>query len=189
MLRFPRRVGARFVAYVRADFAGVRAGFIALLISSGGDLVAGITLGSITGTLEALPGLLVLVPAAIGMRGNVFGALGSRFGTQIHAGTFRLSRRVQTPFGQNVAGAILSSLSTAAVLAVLAKVMSEMFGLGKTITVVDFMVISVVGAILASVVVLALTIAVSAFCANRSLDLDNVAAPIVTAAGDMVTLP
>jgi mgtE-like transporter len=189
MPRFPRRVGARFVALVRADFAGVRAGFIALLISSGGDLVAGITLGSITGTLKTLPGLLVLVPAAIGMRGNVFGALGSRFGTQIHAGTFRLSSRVASPFGQNVAGAILSSLSTAAVLAVLAKVMSEMFGLGKTITVVDFMVISVVGAILASVVVLALTIAVSAFCANRSLDLDNVAAPIVTAAGDMVTLP
>src|SRR5205807_6352766 len=94
MLRFPRRVGARFVALLRADFAGVRAGFVALLISSGGDLVAGITLGSITGTLEQLPGLLVLVPAAIGMRGNVFGALGSRLGTRIHAGTFTLSRRI-----------------------------------------------------------------------------------------------
>ena len=30
---------------------------------------------------------------------------------------------------------------------------------------------------------------VAAFCARRDLDLDNVAAPIVTAAGDMVTLP
>ena len=39
MPRFPRRVGARFVAFLRADFAGVRAGFVALLISSGGDLV------------------------------------------------------------------------------------------------------------------------------------------------------
>jgi mgtE-like transporter len=37
--------------------------------------------------------------------------------------------------------------------------------------------------------VLVLTVAVAAFCANRDLDLDNVAAPIVTAAGDMVTLP
>src|SRR5215475_16130845 len=106
MPRLPRRLGARFVAYVRADFAGVRAGFIALLISSGGDLVAGITLGSITGTLSALPGLLVLVPAAIGMRGNVFGALGSRLGTQIHAGTFRLSARIDTLAGQNIAASI-----------------------------------------------------------------------------------
>jgi mgtE-like transporter len=189
MLRFPRRVGARFVALLRADFAGVRAGFVALLISSAGDLVAGITLGSITGTLEQLPGLLVLVPAAIGMRGNVFGALGSRLGTRIHAGTFNLSPRIDTDVGQNMAAALVSSLSISAVLAVLAKVMSETFGVGKTISIADFMVVSVVGAILSSMVVLVLTVAVAAFCANRSLDLDNVAAPIVTAAGDMVTLP
>src|SRR5438128_6853007 len=160
MLRFPRRVGARFVALLRADFPGVRAGFVALLISSAGDLVAGITLGSITGTLKELPGLLVLVPAAIGMRGNVFGALGSRLGTQIHAGTFRLSRRIDTEVGQNMAAAIVSSLSISAVLAVLAKVMSETFGLGKTMSVGDFMVVSVVGAILSSLVVLVLTVAV-----------------------------
>ncbi len=192
MLRFPRRLGARFVALVRADFAGVRAGFIALLISSGGDLVTGITLGSITGTLAELPGLLVLVPAAIGMRGNVFGALGSRLGTQIHAGTFRLSRRIDTEVGQNMAASVLSSLSIAAVLAVLAKVMSEAFGgrnLRHTISLADFMVVSVIGAFISSIVVLVLTVSVAAYCANRDLDLDNVAAPIVTAAGDMVTLP
>jgi mgtE-like transporter len=189
MPRLPRRIGARFVALLRADFPGVRAGFIALLISSGGDLVAGITLGSITNTLDRLPGLLVLVPAAIGMRGNVFGALGSRLGTQIHAGTFRLSRRVDTEVGQNMSAALLLSLVTSAVLAVFAKVMSDAFGLGKTISIADFMVVSVVGAIISSVVVLVLTVAVAAFCANRSLDLDNVAAPLVTATGDMVTLP
>ncbi len=185
---FPRRIGARFVALVRADFAGVRAGFVALLISSGGDLVAGVTLGSITGTLHTFLGLLILVPAAIGMRGNVFGALGSRLGTQIHAGTFRLSRRVDTLVGQSMAAAMLSSLSIAGVLAVLAKVMSEAL-VGKTMSIADFMVVSVIGAVLSSIVVLVLTVGVAAFCAARELDLDNVAAPIVTAAGDMVTLP
>ena len=63
MLQSWRAVFARFRALLRSDAAGVRAGFYALLLSSGGDLVAGLTLGSITGTLEALPGLLVLVPA------------------------------------------------------------------------------------------------------------------------------
>src|SRR5436189_708269 len=97
MLRSWRAVVARFRAMLRSDAVGVRAGFVALLLSSGGDLLAGLTLGSITGTLDSLPGLLVLVPAAIGMRGNVFGALGSRLGTSVHAGTFRLSRRLDTP--------------------------------------------------------------------------------------------
>ena len=108
MLRSWRAVIARFRALLRSDAAGVRAGFVALLISSGGDLLAGLTLGSITGTLEALPGLLVLVPAAIGMRGNVFGAMGSRLSTAIHTGTFQLSRRPDTVVGQNLAGVDLA---------------------------------------------------------------------------------
>ena len=189
MPRSSRRTGARFVAFLRADFIGVRAGFVALLISSGGDLVTGVTFASISNTLYLLPGLVVLVPAAIGMRGNVFGALGSRLGTQIHAGTFRVSRRIDTEVGQNMSAAILSSLATAALLAVLAKLMCEMFVRGVSISIADFMVVSVIGAVLSSVVVLVLTVAVAAFCARRGLDLDNVAAPIVTAAGDMVTLP
>src|ERR1043165_10006263 len=97
MLQFPRRAVGRFLALLRSDVAGIRAGFFALLIASGGALVTGLTLASITNTLTTLPGLFILIPAAIGMRGNIFGALGSRLGPQIHAGTFRLSSRVDTP--------------------------------------------------------------------------------------------
>ncbi len=188
MLRRLRLV-RRFRALVRADPAGVRAGFVALFLSSGGDLLAGLTLGSITGTLDKLPGLLVLVPAAIGMRGNIFGALGSRLGTSIHAGTFRLSRRRETVVGQNLAASLALSLSISLVLAVLAKAMAIGFGLDNTISVADFVVISVIGGMLSSAVVLAITVGVAALSARRNWDLDNVAAPIVTAAGDMVTLP
>ncbi len=189
MRRQLRTVVARFVALVRSDAAGVRAGFVALFISSGGDLLAGLTLGSITGTLQRLPGLLVLVPAAIGMRGNIFGALGSRLGTAIHAGTFRLSRRRDTLVGQNLSASIALSLSISLVLAVLARAISVVFGLDHTISITDFIVISVIGAVLASVVVMALTVWVAHLSVQRGWDLDNVAAPIVTAAGDMVTLP
>src|ERR1700704_1984977 len=98
----PSRIGARLRAFVGPDAASVRQGLAALLVSSGGDLLAGLTLGAITHTLQALPGLLVLVPAAIGMRGNIFGALGSRLGTAIHTGTFTLSRRRSTVVGQNL---------------------------------------------------------------------------------------
>src|SRR5262245_10047990 len=134
MVRRLRLVGARLSALVGSDAATVRQGLAALLVSSGGDLLAGLTLGAITHTLEMLPGLLVLVPAAIGMRGNIFGALGSRLGTAIHAGTFRLSGRIDTEVGQNTSAALLLSLIISAALAVLAKVMSSAFGLGPTIS-------------------------------------------------------
>jgi mgtE-like transporter len=188
MLRPRRAVAVRIRALLRSDVTGVRAGFVALLLSCAGDLITGLTLGSFTGTLEALPGLLVLVPAAIGMRGNVFGALGSRLSTAIHTGTFQLSRRTDTVVGQNLAASMLLSLSTSLVLAVLAKVISVGFGL-DTISIADFVVISVVGGFLSSIVVMVITVGVATLSVRRDWDLDNVAAPIVTASGDIVTLP
>src|SRR4051795_4495104 len=134
----PRSLGERVRRVLGPDAASVGQGLAALLVSSAGDLLAGLTLGAITHTLQALPGLLVLVPAAIGMRGNVFGALGSRLGTTIHTGTFNLSRRRDTVVGQNVLAAISLSLSVSLVLAVLAKTVAVGFGLPGTISVADF---------------------------------------------------
>lgn len=184
-----RRVGARARALLGSDPSAVRQSLAALGVSSVGDLAAGLTLGAITHTLQALPGLLVLVPAAIGMRGNIFGALGSRLGTVIHTGEFRISRRPETVVGQNILAALALSLSVSVALAVLAKAVAVGFGLPGTISVVDFVVISVVGGTISSAVVLLLTLAVASGSVRYGWDLDNVAAPLVTAAGDMVTLP
>lgn len=188
-LRPLHRFAARVSAAAHADAAGLRQALAALLVSSGGDLIAGLTLGAITGTLENLPGLLVLVPAAIGMRGNIFGALGSRLGTAIHTGTYRFSSRRDTVTGQNILAAIALSLFISMALAVLAKSVAGMFGVSETISMVDFLVISILGGILSSIVVLLLTLVVANMAVRRHWDLDNVAAPLVTAAGDMVTLP
>src|SRR5690349_13032896 len=189
-MRRPRLgLGARARALLGSDAASVRQGLAALLVSSGGDLLAGLTLGAVTHTLDALPGLLVLVPAAIGLRGNIFGALGSRLGTAIHSGTFSLSRRRDTVLGQNVLASLALSLGVSAALAVLARTVATAFGLGRTISIADFMVISVLGGALASVVVLLLTVGVAAATVRFGWDMDNAAGPVVTAAGDLVTLP
>jgi mgtE-like transporter len=153
------------------------------------SLVAGLTLGAISDTLEELPGLLVLVPAAIGLRGTIFGALGARLGTSIHTGTFGLSARADTVLGQNVLASGVLTLVTSVVLAFLAKGVAVGFGLDGTISVVDFLVISLVGGLVSSAVVMVLTVSLAANSVRHSWDLDNVMAPLVTAAGDMVTLP
>jgi cation transporter-like permease len=189
MRRPIRRVGARVRAVLGPDVRGVGHGLIALLLSAVAGLLAGLALGAITHTLEALPGLLVLVPAAIGMRGNIFGAMGSRLGTSIHAGTFRLSRRPDTVVGQNILASMALTLAVALALAVLAKAASVAFGLPDSISITDFVVISVVGGALSSAVVLPLTLAIAAASARYDWDLDTIAAPLVSATGDVVTLP
>ncbi len=184
-----RRLPARFIALLRADASGVRAGFVALVVSSITGLVAGVILANNTDTLERRPGLLLLVPAAVGMRGNVFGALSSRLGTAVHMGTFRISKRLDTDVGQNLGASVLLSVSLSLILGVAAKGFAVVFGVANAISLSDFIVVSVVGGLIPIAVVMAITIGVSALSARRGWDLDNVAAPIVTAAADSITLP
>jgi mgtE-like transporter len=183
-----RRGLARVLAYWRAEQRTIAQGFVALLISSLGSLIAGIALGSITGTLEALPGLMVMVPAAIGMRGNIFGALGSRLGTSIHAGLYKPTRERGGVLYQNIYAVTILTFTISLLLGVLAKTMSVAFGV-ETISMLDFVVISIVGGVLSSLFVGLFTVYLSRVAYRRGWDLDSVAGPVITAAGDLVTVP
>ena len=188
-MRLRLRPGARLRAILGPDAAGVRQSLVALGLNSSSSLVAGAFLGSITGTFERYPGLLVLVPAAIGLRGNIFGTFGSRISTTIHAGTFRLSTRRDTVLGQNVLAAGILTLAMSLLLAVTTKAVAVALGLERTISVLDLAVISIVGGFLGSLVVMAATLGLTAGAVRYGWDLDNVNAPLVSTLGDVLTLP
>ena len=162
---------------------------LALFLNSSTSFAAGAFLGSITDTLSRLPGLLVLVPAAIGLRGNIFGSFGNRLSTAIHSGTFRLSARRDTVLGQNVLAVGILTLVISLGLAIVAKAIAVGFGISHTIPLIDMATISVSGGVLASIVVLAATVGVTAGAVRYGWDLDNLAAPIVSVMGDVLTLP
>lgn len=185
----PDRMYRRATALLRTDPKSVKTGFIALAISTCAGLVAGMVLGSTTGTLLALPGLIVLAPAAIGLRGNVFGALASRLSTIAQLDDLRFSRRLSTKVGQNLSSATILSISCSLFLAGIAKIVSESFGIENTISFSDFFVISIVGGLIPTAVVMVVTILLAKACVQKEWDLDNVGAPIITATGDMLTIP
>ncbi len=183
-----RRRARRLWAYWRAEQRTLRQGFVALFLSSGGDLLAGLALGFMSDSLTRLPGLFILIPAAIGMRGNIFGALGSRLGTGIHAGLFEPSRERDSFLVQNVLAATSVTLATSLFLGAAARVVSVALGL-TSISVWDFVVISIVGGALGSLVVGGASVAIAVASQRREWDLDSVSAPLVTAIGDIATLP
>ena len=120
-MRRPRfSLVARLRALLGADASGVRQTLVAQSFNSSTSFVAGTVLVSITDTLKQYPGLLILVPAAIGLRGNIFGAFGNRISTTIHAGTFRLSARRDTILGQNILAAMVLTVSASFALALVA---------------------------------------------------------------------
>ena len=185
----PLRLLVRLRALLGPSSDVVRQSLVSLTLNSSTSLVAGAVLGSITDTFERLPGLLVLVPAAIGLRGNVFSALGNRLSTAIHLGNFRLSIRRQTLMGQNVAASLVLTLTLSLLLAVVAKTVAVALGVMNTISILDLALISIVGGSLASLVVLVATILLAAGSVRYGWDLDNLTAPLVSTLGDVLTLP
>jgi mgtE-like transporter len=128
------------------------------------------------------------MPAAIATRGNIFGAMASRLGTSIHSGLFEVSRDRGGVLYQNLFAATVLTLAISLGGAALARILSVAFGL-TTISMADFVVISIVGGVLASIFVGAIAIGLSVTAYRREWDLDSVASPLITASGDMFTVP
>jgi mgtE-like transporter len=187
-LRERPRIRPRVYGYLTEEKESLRQGFAALFVSSVGELVAGIVLAGIAGTLEELVGLAVLIPAAIGMRGAIFGAMGSRLSTSIQTGLFSFSLR-HGVLAENVQAAAVLSLVSGVFLAFLARYLSDILGVVTELSVVDYIVISTVGGIIAGALLLVITIFVARTSVARGWDMDNIAAPMLTAAGDILTLP
>ena len=185
----PIELGRRLVDLLGPTGDAARQSLVALGFNSCTSFAAGAVLGAIVGTLEDLPGLLVMIPAAIGLRGNIFGALGNRISTAIHTGAFRVSFRRETVLSQNVLASLSLTIVLSFALAAIAKIVSIGFGVEGTIGMLDLALISIVGGVLASLVVLAATIVLSVGAVNRGWDLDNLVAPTVSTLGDVVTIP
>jgi mgtE-like transporter len=185
--RLARRA-RRLLGYWRSERRTLRQGAVALTISTGAGFVAGLTLAHITPTLEALPGLIVLIPAAVGMKGTIFGAIGARIGTASAAGTFQPTLESGGELRRNVWVALLTTLTSSVWLALLARLVSAALG-GPSISIWSLLAISVVGGALGSAFILLLTVGLAVVSHRRRWDLDAVATPMVTALGDMTTLP
>ena len=162
-----------------------------LLFCSLTGLLAGIGLSLMTDMLQLLPGLMILIPPAIAMRGNIYSALVSRLGTSMHLGLFSPTLKKGSVLHLNAYASLLLTLFLSVVLGFLAKLVAEAFGVLGTnyITLSGFILISVIGGLISGFILLGISILVSITGYRRNWDLDNMSSPIITSAGDMITIP
>lgn len=161
---------------------------IALILSSLTAVLAGLFLGTAEDTFVLVPGLILLVPAAIGMRGNIFAALGSRLGSALHLGSVKTYSLKNDVVRNNIYSTLTLSLILSVFLGFLAKGFAVGLGL-KSISVFSFVAISFIAGFLSGVVLLFMTFAVAFKSYRRGWDPDNITSPIITALGDFFTIP
>jgi len=150
-----------------------------------GGLIAGITLGGMEAELTAVPGLLVVVPALLATRGNVYGSLGARLSTGLHQGI--VEPRVELG-DERLRGAVAAALANGVLTSVFAAVVA--FGilvlLGDEVAPVGILVaVSFVAGVLSGIALTLLVVGVVFAGYRRGRDPDTLVGPVVTTTGDV----
>lgn len=179
------------MANVRIDSGHVRlilTGLAALLISSLASMYAGITLGEGRSLLALIPGLMVLVPPTINMRGSIAGAMASRLSSSMHLGEFEVSVHWGSVLGDNIWASFGLTVILGFFIGIVSYMVSLVFGL-PVIGLLDLTLISLTTAVISGILIMAFSVAISVLSYRLELDLDMIAAPTVTTAGDIITIP
>ncbi len=163
----------------------IREGLPALSASVLGGLLAGVVLGGMRGEFRAVPGLLVLVPALLATRGNVYGSLGARLATGLHQGLIEPRLRGVDPrLFRAIAAAISNGLLASAFAAVVAFLI--LHGLGDAVAPLSVLLaVALLAGVLSGIALSVSVVAVVFAGYRRGYNPDPLVGPIVTTAGDV----
>jgi mgtE-like transporter len=158
-----------------------------VILTSLGELFAGSILGKMHHRLDLIPGLIILVPAIMGLRGNIGAALGSRISASLHLGLVDKRFSFNRFNLSNIGAGFSLSLAVSIVIGLCARLACQIFGL-PSIPLVNLLLIAILASAMASLVLIPFTVTLTYFAFNRRLDPDNIVAPIIGMVGDVITV-
>ncbi|MGC8816435.1 MAG: magnesium transporter [Candidatus Hadarchaeum sp.] len=134
-----------------------------------------------------LPGLILIIPPLLDLRGNVNGALASRLGTALHTGILEPKLSMTDELKVNVISSLILNLAASATIGLIASLIGLVLGMGA-INFVSLIIIAVAAGFISGVILTALTIFISVFSYVRGWDPDNITAPLMATIGDLITM-
>ena len=188
IIELPSLLAATLRSFLEDTNSVITESLISLLICAFGCLFTGIILGNMEFYLETFPGLMVIIPGAIGMRGNIFGSFGSRLSTHLHIGTLSPEFKRSDILTENITSSIILTMVLSVLLGIIAKAVCIIFNF-PSISLFDFVLISFIAGLISSIVMLPITMFISLKSFENGWDPDNITTPLIAAYGDFFTLP
>jgi mgtE-like transporter len=152
-----------------------------------GQMVAGLLFGGMENYLNEAPGLIVLIPSMIGLRGNIGSALASRLGTATHMGFVSSEQIWNDRSRSEIWTSIILSIFLSVMAGAVAYLSCLVIGV-EHISLGSFLLISTATGVIAGAVLSFMTLSIIFYADRRGADPDNVAAPALATAADIVTL-
>jgi mgtE-like transporter len=156
----------------------------AQLVSVTGALAAGTLLAFATDKIALLPGLFILMPGFLAMRGSIAASLAARISTALHKRKHGTSEA--SSFGkQNVHASFLLAIATSILLGIVAYLSTKLlFGIDAP----AILLISILAAFISNILMIPITFASTIWLFKHGYDPDNIMGPYITAVGDLVSI-
>ena len=151
-----------------------------------GAILAGSTLGVMKDLIKEIPGLIVIIPAIIAMRGNISTAFGSRLGSAYHLGIINADNMWNEELFENIIGSIFLSFFVSIIIGILAYVTS--FLLNVYPDPVKIILIVLISGVLSAIILTVMTIGIIYLVFKRGYDPDNITGPALATFGDIITM-
>lgn len=161
-----------------------------LVLTTLGGVVAGLFLKGMENELNMVPGLLILLPAILGMRGNISGALGSRLSSALHLGLIKPELKMNETLRTNIVVSLILNITMSLLLGVVAYYAYLFFGFQNEMqaSIIHLTLISLIAGTLAGLLMTALSISIAILTYSKGLDPDNILAPSLATVGDILTV-
>jgi len=150
------------------------------------ELLAGGVLGGMVDMMELLPGLLILIPGLLDLRGSIGSTFGARLTSGLHLGLVRPHRSGKA-LKTNIYASLILSFFVSLMLAVFAWALCLIMGI-PSISLAAFMAISMVTGVVSGTILTGIAILVSFLSYGRGVDPDDITTPTIGTLGDIITV-
>jgi len=165
----------------------IRQSIPVLLICIFGEILAGVFLMNIENYLNVLPGILILVPAVMGTRGNILGTVSTRLTSALHLGSVYPRIKKNPLLKTNIKAGFLLSI----IISILTGIAAHFacLGLGfQSMGIFKFTFISLLAGFLSDFSLIILSVFICFVSFKRNIDPDNIIIPTITTISDFTSI-
>jgi len=159
-----------------------------LVLCAAGGVIAGLLLHDMEKDIAKIPGVLVLLPAILGLRGNISGVLGSRLASALHLGLIDAELKWNKPLADNIYASMILNVVMSFLLGIIAYYAYIFAGFPDTASILQLTLISLIAGTLAGIILTVMTVYLAIVTFAKGFDPDNILMPSLSTVGDIITV-
>lgn len=150
-----------------------------------GGLIAGIFLAAYTDKIFLIPGMLIIIPGFMAMRGNISGTLASRISSGLYLKKINPKKLNTKPLRGNLNASFTLAVIVSLAIGLIAFAFSYI--VTKEVN-IQIILIPLIGGVISTIILTPITLITTIKLFQKGYDPDNIMGPFVTTIGDVTSI-